>query len=97
MKQEFTVPKRNRFSQTEVNEIESAMRSEGISNFRNYVMHVTRTRSVERDAEYRWKMVLKYRYSNLFTAYSLIRHNIDVEHNMKNFIEEAGALCQELK
>lgn len=97
MKQEFTVPKRNRFSQSEINEIESAMCSEGINNFRNYVMHITRTRAKERDAEYRWKQTLKYRYSDLFTAYSLIRNRIDVERNMEIFVEEATALCQELK
>lgn len=97
MKQELTVPKRNRFTQAEVNEITSAMDAEGINNFRDYVMHVTRTRTLERDADYRWKKALRYSYSNLFTTYSLIKNGIDVEHNMDIFVEEAGALCQELK
>lgn len=97
MKQELTVPKRNRFTQAEVNEITSAMDAEGINNFRDYVMHITRARTVERDAEYRWKRNLRYKYSNLFTVYTMIGNGIDAEHNIKIFVEEAGALCQELK
>lgn len=97
MKQELTVPRRNRFTQAEVNEITSAMAAEGINNFRDYVMHITRSRAVERDAEYRWKKNLRYQYSNLFTAYTMIRNGIDAERNMKILIEEANALCQELK
>lgn len=94
---EIKIPKKNTFTEAEKNEIMSAMREEGFNNYRKFVLHTVRTRSVKTDAEYRRKQQLTYRASNLDSYYNQIRAGINVDLNMQRFVKEAGKLCQELK
>lgn len=94
---EIKIPTKNRFTEAERNEITTAMRMEGFSNYRNYVMHMVRTRAVPTDAECRRKQQWTYTCSNLNTYYNQIREGINVDLNMHRFVREAGRLCRELK
>lgn len=87
--------KKSSYTQSELDEVNQAMKSLGMKTLTDFVLFSARNTN-KTDVEKRKADVIIYRYKELHTLHNKIAAGIEVEKNMKDFIERGEALCQEL-
>lgn len=89
--------KKTTFLVEEWNDIEKAMEAEGFRSFHDYVLHCVKVRMDKGDAEKRRIFKIQANHSELFTIFNKLEAGIEIEKNMRAFMEGANCLCQELR